>query len=551
MLKTLMLRKRLDDAKKALEALRSKDEEMQKREEELTGAIEEAQTEEEKSAVEEEIEKFEADKKAHEEEKADLEKSVEDLEGELASAEAEDAAKAAAADEAEAARNDKSGSEKREAIKMNERARRLFAKMERSEVHAMMQREDVKAYLENVRECIKNKRAVTNAGLTIPEVMLDLLRENIMNYSKLYRHVNVQPVNGEARQPIMGTIPEAIWTECCANLNELDIGFSDVEVDCYKVGGFFKVCNATLEDSDIDLAAALLEAIGQAIGLALDKAILYGQNTAATLKMPEGIVSRLVQTSKPANYPPTARPWADLHTSNVFTIANTYTGVDLFAQIVLASGAAKGKYSRGEKVWVMNETTYTFLKAQAMSVNAAGAIVSGIEGTMPVVGGIVEVLDFIPNYVVIGGYFDLYTLAERGGTRFAESEHVAFLADQTVLKGIARYDGHPAIAEAFVAIGVNGTTPSSTMTFALDKANTVQNISIDKAVLAITVGDDPVQLVATTAPVEGPVTWASSDTTKATVSDDGKVTAVGAGSAVITATSNGAVASCAVTVSAA
>ena len=551
MLKTLMLRKRLDDAKKALEALRSKDEEMQKREEELTGAIEEAQTEEEKSAVEEEIEKFEADKKAHEEEKADLEKSVEDLEGELASAEAEDAAKAAAADEAEAARKDKAGSEKREAIKMNERARRLFAKMERSEVNAMMQREDVKAYLENVRECIKNKRAVTNAGLTIPEVMLDLLRENIMNYSKLYRHVNVQPVNGEARQPIMGTIPEAIWTECCANLNELDIASADVEVDCYKVGGFFKVCNATLEDSDIDLAAALLEALGQAIGFALDKAILYGQNTSSTLKMPEGIVSRLVQTSQPANYPPTARPWADLHTSNVITIANTYTGKDLFAQIVIASGAAKGKYSRGEKVWVMNETTYTFLKAEAMSVNAAGAVVSGMEGTMPVVGGIVEVLDFIPDYVIIGGYLDLYLLAERAGTRFAESEHVAFLSDQTVLKGTARYDGHPSIAEAFVAIGVNGTTPSSTMTFALDKANTVQSISIDKAVLAITVGDDPVQLVATTAPVEGPVTWTSSDETVATVDSDGKVTAVGAGQAIISATSNGISAGSYVTVSAA
>lgn len=550
MLKTLMLRKRLDDAKKALATLREKDAEFEKREKELEGAIEEAQTEEEKSAVEEEVEKFDVEKKAHEEEKADLEQSVEDLEGELADAEAEDAAKAAAA-EAEAARTAAVGSEKREAIKMNERARRLFQKMERSEVNTMMQREDVKAYLENVRECIKNKRAVTNAGLTIPEVMLNLLRENIMNYSKLYRHVNVQPVSGEARQPIMGTIPEAIWTECCANLNELDIAFADVEVDCYKVGGFFKVCNATLEDSDIDLAAALLEAIGQAIGFALDKAILYGQNTAATLKMPEGIVSRLVQTSQPANYPPTARPWADLHTSNVITIANTYTGVSLFEQIVLATGAAKGKYSRGEKVWVMNETTYTYLKAQAMSVNAAGAVVSGIEGTMPVVGGIVEVLDFIPDYVIIGGYMDLYLLAERAGTRFAESEHVAFLSDQTVLKGTARYDGHPSIAEAFVAIGVNGTTPSSTMTFALDKANTVQSISINKAALAITVGDDPVQLVATTAPVEGPVTWASSDETAATVDDEGNVTAVGAGSAVITATSNGVVASCLVTVSAA
>ena len=301
---------------------------------ELETAINEAETDEEKAAVEEEVEKFDAEKKAHESEKADLEQSVEDLEGELADAEAEDAAKAAAA-EAEAARTAAAGSEKREAIKMNERARRLFQKMERSEVNTMMQREDVKAYLAGVRETIKNKRAVTNIGLTIPEVLLDLLRENIENYSKLYKHVNVQPVSGEARQPIMGTIPEGIWTECCANLNELSIGFNDVEMDCYKVGGYFKICNAAIEDSDIDLAATLIEVIGQSIGLALDKAILYGGNTAQTLKMPYGIMSRLVQTSKPAGYPATARDWADLHTSNIVTISSSDTGVALFQGIIL------------------------------------------------------------------------------------------------------------------------------------------------------------------------------------------------------------------------
>lgn len=542
-LRALMIRKKLDEKKKNLEALRAKDADFEKREAELETAIDEAETDEEKAAVEEEVEKFENEKAEHENAKADLEKEVGELENELQETEK--------ANEPEPEERGKEQYETREVIKMNERARKLFGKLERSAVNEMMQREDVKNWLGAVRENIANKRAITNAGLTIPEVFLGLLRENIMDYSKLYKHVNVQPVSGTGRQAIMGTVPEGIWTECCANLNELSIGFSDVELDCYKVGGYFKVCNATLEDSDIDLAAALLEAIGQAIGIALDKAILYGRNTNSTLKMPKGIVTRLVEQSQPADYPATARPWVDLHTTNAVIIANTQLGTNLFQDIITAAGAAKGKYSRGEKVWVMNETTYTFLKAQALSINAAGAIVSGMEGTMPVVGGIVEVLDFMPDYVIVGGYFDLYILAERGGAQFAQSEHVAFINDQTVLKGTARYDGQPAIAEAFVAIGVNGTTPSSTMTFALDAANTVQAISIDKTYLEITVGDDPVQLIATTAPVEGAVTWDSSNTSYATVADDGKVTAVGAGTAVITATSNGVTASCTVVVSAA
>ena len=138
---------------------------------------------------------------------------------------------------------------------------------------------------------------------------------------------------------------------------------------------------------------------------------------------------------------------------------------------MLATGAAKGKYSRGEKVFVMNEATYTALIAEAMVIDANGAIISGVNGTMPVVGGIIEVLDFVPNNVIIGGYFDLYLLAERAGQKFATSEHVRFLQDQTVFKGTARYDGQPAIAEGFVAIGINGTTPTAAMTFAADTAN--------------------------------------------------------------------------------
>jgi HK97 family phage major capsid protein len=87
-----------------------------------------------------------------------------------------------------------------------------------------------------------------------------------------------------------------------------------------------------------------------------------------------------------------------------------------------------------------------------------------------VVGGAIEVLDFLPDNVIVGGYFDLYTLAERAGSQFASSEHVRFLQDQTVMKGTARYDGQPVIAEGFVAIGL-GTTPNATMTFAADTAN--------------------------------------------------------------------------------
>lgn len=449
-LRTLMLKKELDTKRKAFAELEKRSAEFETRNAELEQAIEEAETDEERSVVNENIEQFEADKKAYDEEKTALEEEIRGLEADLDALEKETVTEP---------------KEERKEIKTMET--RKFFNMTSQERDAFFVREDVQNYLHEVRTAIKEKRALTNVGLTIPEVMLGIIKENILEYSKLYKHVNVRVVNGEGRMVVMGTIPEAVWTDCCANLNELDLAFNDVEVDCWKVGGYFAVCNANIEDSDIDLASELLTAIGQAIGLALDKAILYGTGT----RMPLGIMTRLVQTSAPADYPATARAWVDLHTSNVKSIAAGTEDADLIKELVLASGAAKSKYSRGEKVWVMNEATYTTLIANALTINAAGGIVAGINGEMPVVGGIIEVLDFIPDNVIIGGYFDLYLLAERAGTRFATSEHVRFIQDQTVLKGTARYDGQPAIAEGFVAIGLNGTTPNATMTFAADSAN--------------------------------------------------------------------------------
>ena len=537
-LKALLLKKKLDAKRDALRALLTRRDALQAREEELEASIDEVTeetTQEERDALDAEVAAFETDRAALDQEQADLEEEIRGLESELDTEEAaqDTTPPASAAPAAEP-------NERKDLRPMNTRSK-IFRKMTAQERDAMFARQDVKDWLQENRSAIREKRALQNVGLTIPTVMLGVLRENIEEFSKLYKHVNVRPVAGDGRMIVMGTFPEAVWTDCCANLNELDLGFSDVEVNCWKVGGFIAVCNANLEDSDIDLAAEILTALGQAIGRALDKAILYGTGS----RMPLGIVPRLAQTSAPADYPATARAWADLHSSNIKSISAT--GTDLFKALVVNFGAAKGKYSRGEIVHVMNETTYTYLMGQAMSVNAAGGIVTAVDGTMPVIGGIIEVLDFVPDYQVISGYFDLYLLAERAGQKFASSEHVKFLADQTVFKGTARYDGLPVIAEGFVLQAVNSQSAVTSKSFPDDGANSVQSIRLNTNTATI-VGTGTVQLVAFTEPGTGTVSWASATTSKATVNSSGLVTGVSSGSSVITASCNGLTASCTVTV---
>lgn len=457
MLKALLLRNKIDSKKAELAELRTAAAELEKREKELESDINEAKTEEEKAVVEKAVNQFEQDKAENEKSISELETEIADMEKELDAVEQKQQTPQTEGN---------SGDETRKGnVKMKTRLK--FFGMNAQERDAFFANDSVKSWLERVREMGKNQRSITGAELLIPEVALDLIKETTLKYSKLYKHVNVKSVPGKARQNVMGAIPEAIWTEMCSTLNELNLTFNNVEVDGYKVGGFIAICNAVLEDSDIALATEIISALGQAIGYALDKAILYGTGT----KMPLGIVTRLTQAAKPSGYSTTARAWANLTTSNVLAISGK-TDAALFKELVIASGNAKADYSHGEMFWAMNEKTFTKLVANALTINAAGAIVTGQNGTMPVIGGAIEKLSFIPDDVIIGGYGDLYLLAERAGTAISQSEHARFIEDQTVFKGTARYDGFPVIAEGFVAIGIGGTKPTANaVTFAVDTAN--------------------------------------------------------------------------------
>ena len=460
MLRVLKTKKLLAEKRKALNACKTTLEDLQMREADIAKAIEEAVTDEDMAVVEEAIGAFEADRKEVLDKEADLNREVEALEKELADIESEQ--------ESEPAHEEKPEERK---VDITMTKRNVFADMSFEERNRIMESEGVKNFLSEMRNAIREKRAVTGVASLLPVEVLPLLRANIENYSKLYKHVNVQRIGGEGKQPVQAIPSEAIWTECCAILNELTLAFTDWTVDCFKVGGFYAICNANLEDSDVDLASTIIDALGQGIGLALDKAIVYGRNTSANANMPQGVVPSLLQTAQPAGYPSTARAWADLHTSNVLTIASSVTGTDLFKQLIIASGVTANNYARGELVWLMNDKTYKKLVAESLEVNAAGALVAGVTATMPVVGGTIEVLNFIPDDNIVFGYFELYLLGERAGAKFAESEHVRFVNDQTVFKGTARYDGAPIIREAFAAVGINGETVTAGVTFPQDTAN--------------------------------------------------------------------------------
>lgn len=549
-LKALMLRKKIDAKKAELEKLRAKAAEFQTREAELEAAIGEItdnSTDEERATVEAEVEALTADQEANDGAITDLEGEIEEMETELAEEEKRQKGKPAAEPEKRGAQE---GMQTREVTDMPVRAKR-FEDMNIMERHAFFEDEHVKTFISKIRS-IRQAGSVGNEEVLIPETILPYLAQIVDENSKMKKHVNHVPVSGNSRQAVDGGFAEAVWTEAYARLNKLDLSFFEVELDGYKLGGFFKLPDALIEDSDFNLIRDVTTKLGRGIGYAYDKAVFYGTG----VKMPLGIVTRLAQTAAPADYSAKARPWVDLHERNIITIsAENSTGITLFKCLLTAFGKARNNFSRGGRFWAMNDTTLNKLLVEAMNINSAGNIYSQIKpdgGTMPVIGGAYETFDFIPDNVIIAGYDRLYTMGERKGVQIKKSEHVYFIDDATAVKGTARYDGKPVIPEGFVAIGINNVTPDADMTFVADEANEVTGITLNKAAATVKAGAT-LQLKANLTPdVDAKVRWASSDETKATVDGNGTVTGVASsGSCTIIATCGFAEATCTITCAAA
>lgn len=475
-LKILMLRSKMDRLNKELEALREKDAEFAAREAELEQAVNEAATEEEEKVVADNVEQFEGEKQAHDERKSALEQEINEIEGQIKEIEAN----APTRGNNPAASPESKHNERGERNKMNianirslPKSQRVFDALSGEQRQAILADNTMQEFLKELRSMKGQQRAVSGAELTIPVVMLDLIAENMYRYSKLLNRVRVRNVRGEARQTIAGTVPEAVWTEMCGAINELSFVFNQITLDGYKVAGFVPVCNSILEDNDVNLAGWIVEMLSEAVGLAMDKAILYGKGAAS--KMPLGIVTRLAQTAQPSDYPANAPAWENLSASNVIKIdGTTATGAEFWAKLMEAIGNTYTRYSRGEMFWAMNSKTYAKLRSKLITFTATGDVVANLYGTLPVITGNVDVLEFIPDGDIIGGYGDLYLLALRSGMTIESSREVQFIQDNTVFKGKQRADGMPVIPGAFVAININNVEVTTAMDFAADTANDAQ-----------------------------------------------------------------------------
>lgn len=427
-LKQLKLQKQLSFRKLELEEILTRGEDLKKRSEELEAALEEVENDDDLKVVEEEAEQHEKALQDHEDEKKKLEEEINGIEAELEELEEKEPQGRSTQPPVQTRSKTNIPNGVKSDMKINKHETR-------SQILERLNQAEVRDFYGKLRETVINKRALGQAELVIPEVVLDRIQLMIGDYSNLLPEVEVVPLTGTGRVIVDGAVPEAIWTEMCDEVQEMATAFDAVEVDGYKVGGFIPVCNAVLEDSMINLAMYVEDRIARAIAKAIDKAILKG--TGAVGKQPEGIIPAITAGAVDSD----------------FTLGDILTNL---------GAIDTGEGEVGEIIAVMKRSTYykRFLP-QSVAVTSDGRqVVTGVVN--PNLAGVRVVFSqYMDEDAVLFGDFKQYLLAERQGIRLASSTDVRFIQDQTVFKGTARYDGKPVHEEAFQLVNFAEVAPGA------------------------------------------------------------------------------------------
>lgn len=433
------------------------------------GEITETSTDEERNAVSSAVDTFEQERSANAAEIARIQGEIDTRSAEIARLEAEQTPPPATStvSNSDTRNNDH---HERSFVPMNNTTERRWFGLTYAERDALMQSEQVRTFLQTIREARAQQRSVSGGELGIPEGFLPILRDLTYQESKFLRYCFTTSFRGTTRQNVAGVAPEAIWTEMKDRLNEIDIDFWQLTMDGFMVGGYMAVPNSVLmDDSDLSLTTTILQALASSLAKAIDKSIWFGTGES----MPVGIITRLAAQTKPTWWGSQQGDFTDLHTSNILKLdLAAKNGVEFFRPLVAALAVAKPDYSNGTVIWVMNRKTHMDIQSRALAFNDAAALVAGVSNSIPIVGGEIVEWEVMPDNEIAGGYMSLYRSVEREGTTIESNTNVRWLENQTCFKGMQRRDGKPAIGEAFVLVNYGNTAPTTTTTFGKDRANT-------------------------------------------------------------------------------
>lgn len=304
----------------------------------------------------------------------------------------------------------------------------------------MKDRFEMRGYLENIMENDENSTWVRSFAEKVQEraafvgedtlVPVDIayaINVKANSYSnRLFNEVDARTGKGKTRTYASIDPAVFVWAEKRAASQEVTLKLSDaVELDAFLLSGYTSIYNYDLDNSVVDLAELVVNALAEGFVLARENAILNGDGAAS--KQPEGILNNAsVQKATAAGIKALITAFADLGDDNL--------GYE------------------GEAIAVMNPKTYKKnVVAETLTFNSSGAYVAGVNPALP--DGTRVVLSFAaPVDKVVYGVFRDYLYREIKEMEIKPLYEIKALENQTVIKLDSWADGKVKKPENFMVI---------------------------------------------------------------------------------------------------
>ena len=429
MLKQIKLRNAKSKKQTRLNQLREANKSFLQRRAELEAATEEAQSEEDTAAIDEQITQLENDMKAMSD---DIDAEIATLESEIADIE----------NQINEINDNAGGGQPNPNTDTTGGNRGMPEVMNRSQVRELVRtgeyyrNKEVVDFYNN----LKNIRAITGEGLTIPNIVINRIMDIVGDYSTVYPLVDRIQSSGTARILIDADTTPASWLEQSGAVSQGDVGtITSIDFDGYKLGKATLIDEYIIQDSIINVDAYVVKKLAKSIAMGLDKSILSGAGSAS--KQPEGIITKLPTTHKITIKDP----------ANVIALAKPLAKIDT------------GEDATGEIVAVMHRQTYYNRILDILALNLNGGMVGAIPAfSEPNINGLRVVFNnFMEHDKILYGDFSKYTLVEREAMTIESDKSVKFLDDQVAYKGRGRFDGKPTKPSAFVLATLSFTTTTT------------------------------------------------------------------------------------------
>ncbi len=177
----------------------------------------------------------------------------------------------------------------------------------------------------------------TGASSTIPEEVSNVVLDQVSEASAVMRLARRLPnmSRAQTRLPVLSSLPTAYFSSGDNSLAQTtEVDWTDKYIDAEELNVIVPIPNSVLDDSDLDIWAYIKPLISEALGIAVDQAVMYGTNIPATWTTNLGAAG-LVARCTAASHTISIAAYADMYEA---LLGETGAGADGLAMLLEADG---------------------------------------------------------------------------------------------------------------------------------------------------------------------------------------------------------------------